>query len=42
MGLSGEIRTVPFIEKRIKEAQRLGFTNILSPKTKKHLREIIG
>lgn len=40
LGLSGEIRSVPFLEKRIKEAQRLGYTNILSPKTIKTIAEL--
>lgn len=40
LGLSGEVRSVPFLEKRIKEAQRLGFKDILSPKTTKQISEI--
>ena len=35
IGLSGEIRAVSFIEKRIKEAQKLGFTKILVPSRNK-------
>ncbi len=31
IGLSGEIRAVSFLEKRIKEAQKLGFTKIMVP-----------
>lgn len=31
IGLSGEIRAVSFIEKRIKEAQKLGFSRIMIP-----------
>ena len=34
LGLSGEVRYVPNLEKRIKEAQKLGFTRIICPKTK--------
>ena len=31
IGLSGEIRAVSFIEKRIREAQKLGFKRIMIP-----------
>ena len=31
VGLSGEIRHVPYIEKRIHEAQKLGFTSAIGP-----------
>lgn len=31
VGLTGELRTVSFIEKRIKEASKLGFTKVLIP-----------
>ncbi len=34
LGLSGEVRFVPQLEKRIKEAQKLGFEKIICPKTK--------
>jgi DNA repair protein RadA/Sms len=34
LGLSGELRFVPQLEKRIKEAQKLGFEKIIVPKTK--------
>ncbi|MBT3230582.1 DNA repair protein RadA [Candidatus Uhrbacteria bacterium] len=40
LGLSGEVRSIPFLEKRIKEAQRLGFSKVLSPKTIKSISEI--
>ena len=33
IGLSGEIRHVPFIEKRIEEAQAMGFAYAIGPKT---------
>jgi DNA repair protein RadA/Sms len=33
VGLGGEIRSVSQIEKRIQEAEKLGFTNIIIPKT---------
>jgi DNA repair protein RadA/Sms len=39
LGLSGEMRNVPFQEKRAKEATRLGFSNIISPKTVKSIIE---
>lgn len=35
IGLSGEIRAVSFIEKRIKEAQKLGFSRIMVPSRNK-------
>ncbi|HHY05492.1 MAG TPA: DNA repair protein RadA [Clostridia bacterium] len=31
VGLTGEIRSVPFVEKRLREAQKLGFTHCLIP-----------
>ena len=31
MGLSGEVRKVPFMQNRVKEAKKLGFTKIISP-----------
>ncbi|MBQ7034789.1 MAG: DNA repair protein RadA [Clostridia bacterium] len=40
IGLSGEIRAVSFIEKRIKEAQKLGFSRIMVPSRNK-ISEII-
>jgi DNA repair protein RadA/Sms len=33
VGLSGELRSVPNLEKRIKESETLGFTNIIIPKS---------
>lgn len=33
VGLSGELRSVPNIDKRIKESEVLGFTNIIVPKS---------
>ncbi len=35
IGLSGEVRAVSFLEKRIKEAQKLGFTKIMVPSRNK-------
>ncbi len=40
LGLSGEVRSVPFLERRIKEAERLGFSKVLSPKTTKQISEL--
>lgn len=34
LGLSGEVRFVPNLEKRIKEAEKLGFKQIICPKAK--------
>ena len=34
LGLSGEIRTVPNLEKRVKEAEKLGFETVLIPPSK--------
>lgn len=41
VGLLGELRPVPLMEKRIKEAQKLGFKNIISPKTCANIAEVI-
>lgn len=35
IGLSGEIRRIPHVEKRCKEAQKLGFTSVIGPDYKK-------
>lgn len=37
IGLSGDVRTVPYEEYRCKEAQKLGFSYIISPKSRKTL-----
>ncbi|PCI25752.1 DNA repair protein RadA [Candidatus Peregrinibacteria bacterium] len=37
VGLSGEIRSIPFLEKRLKEAEKLGFTHAIIPQTKEKL-----
>jgi DNA repair protein RadA/Sms len=34
VGLSGEVRHVPFAEKRLQEAEKLGFDLVIGPKTK--------
>jgi DNA repair protein RadA/Sms len=41
VGLLGEIRNVIGLERRIKEAKKLGFTNIISPKEYRHLTKIV-
>jgi DNA repair protein RadA/Sms len=40
LGLGGEVRTVPFIERRRKEAERLGFSRILGPGTVKNVQDL--
>ena len=41
LGLLGEIRSVSFQEKRLKEAKKLGYKHIYSPTTHPHLSKII-
>jgi len=41
-GLGGEIRKVPHAEKRVSEAKKLGYSNIVSPKNAKNLRRAIS
>lgn len=41
IGLLGEIRVISGLDKRIREAEKLGYKNIISAKTKKTLREVI-
>ncbi len=40
-GLGGELRQIPHMEKRVKEAKKLGFTNVISPKNVKSLKQAI-
>ena len=40
LGLGGEVRSVPFLDRRLKEASRLGLENSLSPKTTKHIKDL--
>lgn len=40
LGLGGEVRTVPFIERRKKEADRLGFSTVLGPGTITSVQEL--
>ncbi|MDX9971253.1 MAG: DNA repair protein RadA [Candidatus Gracilibacteria bacterium] len=37
MGLSGELRKIPHLDKRIKEAEKMGFSKILSPEKHKEI-----
>ncbi len=41
LGLGGEVRTVPFLERRTKEADRLGFKVVLGPGSIKNVRELM-
>ena len=41
VGLLGELRAAPFYEKRVKQAQKLGFKKVLSSKTYKTLADVI-
>jgi len=41
IGLLGEIRRVPFIERRIKEAKRLGYKKIISRASHQHLKNVL-
>ncbi|MCH8049701.1 hypothetical protein IH979_03280 [Patescibacteria group bacterium] len=40
LGLGGEVRSVPFIDRRLKEAKRLGLKNALTPKTIKRISDL--
>jgi DNA repair protein RadA/Sms len=41
VGLLGELREPPFLEKRIKEAKKLGFTKIITPKNYQSIGEVV-
>lgn len=41
VGLLGEIRSVSYLERRVKEAKRLGFTKIISRQTHKRVRDVL-
>jgi DNA repair protein RadA/Sms len=41
VGLLGEVRTVPYLDRRIKEAKRLGYKRVVSAKTHKWLKEVL-
>lgn len=38
LGLGGEVRPVPFLEKRLREAENLGFANVICPVGKKEIK----
>lgn len=40
LGLGGEVRSVPFLDRRLKEADRLGLKTALTPKTTKNIHEL--
>ncbi|OGL71364.1 hypothetical protein A3D69_03610 [Candidatus Uhrbacteria bacterium RIFCSPHIGHO2_02_FULL_54_11] len=42
VGLGGELRKVPGMERREKEAKRLGFETVISPATAKTLKELLS
>lgn len=42
VGLLGELRSVGGLEKRIKEAQKLGYSDVISPKSHKRLGEVLA
>lgn len=42
VGLLGELRVVSGLEKRVKEAEKLGFKNTITAKKYKTLREVLG
>lgn len=41
IGLSGELRNISHQDKRIKEAKKLGYTNVISPKKTRSVREAL-
>ncbi|MFZ2681552.1 MAG: DNA repair protein RadA [Patescibacteria group bacterium] len=41
LGLGGEVRSVPFLERRLKEAERLGMKTFITPKEVKMVREVL-
>lgn len=42
IGLLGEIRTVNYLDRRIKEAKRLGFKKVISRQTHSSVKEVLG
>jgi DNA repair protein RadA/Sms len=42
VGLLGELRNVPGIEKRVREAEKLGFKNVITAQKHKGLREVLS
>jgi DNA repair protein RadA/Sms len=41
IGLLGEIRNVNFLDRRVKEAKRLGFTTVISRNSHRSLQEAL-
>lgn len=41
LGLGGEVRNVPFLDRRLKEADRLGLGNAITPKTIKSIDQLL-
>lgn len=41
LGLGGEVRNVPFLDRRLKEADRLGLTAAITPKTVRSIAELL-
>lgn len=41
LGLGGEVRNVPFLDRRLKESERLGLGNAITPKTIKTVAELL-
>ena len=37
VGLSGEVRHVPYMENRVKEAKQMGFTRVIGPRSDKKI-----
>ncbi|MFA6522365.1 MAG: DNA repair protein RadA [Patescibacteria group bacterium] len=42
MGLGGDIRSIPLLERRKKEAERLGFSHVIAPDTAKHMADLLS
>jgi DNA repair protein RadA/Sms len=42
IGLLGELRTPPFLEKRIAQAKKLGFTKVISTKNYNTIEDVIS
>ncbi len=42
VGLGGEIRTAPQVKRRIKEAKRLGYANVISSSSAKSIRALVS
>lgn len=41
VGLLGELRSVPGLEKRVKEAKKMGFKKVITPTTHKSLQDVL-